>query len=181
MARSSDAYIDLFNQYTGEHFTANQLTQYDTTKVLPRQYKNLAESIWDWPILYKNVQPLTDSQQYVKRLCDNKNIEIYVVSISHPDVMQSKFGFIRREYPFVSQNNIIFIHNKQLLNLNCLIDDNPANLIGGKYHKILFDYVWNKSFNAEFNGCIRCKDWSDVYNEVIKELNAYKQVQELYE
>ena len=95
--------------------------------------------------------------------------------------MKSKSDFIQREYPFVSQDNIIFTHNKQLLNIDCLVDDNPANLIGGKYHKILFDYVWNKSFNARFNGCIRCKDWSDAYDEVIRELEAYKQVQELYE
>jgi 5'(3')-deoxyribonucleotidase len=181
LSNTSERYLDLFNFYTGEHFTTSQLTQYDTTKVLPKQYSKLATDLWNWPILYKYVQPLTDSQQYVKRLCDNENIEVYVVSISHPDVMKSKSDFIRREYPFVSQNNIIFIHNKQLLNLNCLIDDNPANLIGGKYHKILFDYVWNKSFNAEFNGCIRCKDWSDAYDEVIRELEAYKQVQELYE
>jgi 5'(3')-deoxyribonucleotidase len=181
MVQSTKAYINLINYYTGEHFTVNLLTQYDTTKVLPKKYEKLANDLWDWPILYKYAQPLTDSQQYIKRLCDNKNIEVYIVTVSHPNVMKSKSDFIQREYPFVSQDNIIFTHNKQLLNIDCLVDDNPANLIGGKYHKILFDYVWNKSFNARFNGCIRCKDWSDAYDEVIRELEAYKQVQELYE
>jgi 5'(3')-deoxyribonucleotidase len=181
MVQSAKAYINLINYYTGEHFTVNLLTQYDTTKVLPKKYEKLANDLWDWPILYKYAQPLTDSQQYIKRLCDNKNIEVYIVTVSHPNVMKSKSDFIQREYPFVSQDNIIFTHNKQLLNIDCLVDDNPANLIGGKYHKILFDYVWNKSFNARFNGCIRCKDWSDAYDEVIRELEAYKQVQELYE
>lgn len=182
MARSSDTYINLLNYYTGEHFTTSQLTQYDTTKVLPQQYKNLVEDIWNWPILYEYVQPLTDSQQYVKRLCDNENIEVYVVSVSHPDVMRSKSDFIRREYPFIKNVILIDSNNyqcKQLLNFDCLVDDNPDNLIGGKYHKLLFSYYWNQSFNAEHNGMVRVNDWSETYNEVIRELEAKKLIWEL--
>ena len=182
LSRTADSYINLINFYTGEHFTANQLTQYDTTKVLPRQYKNLAESIWNWPILYKYVQPLTDSQQYVKRLCDNENIEVYVVSISHPDVMKSKSDFIRREYPFIKNVILIDSNNyqcKQLLNFDCLIDDNPDNLFGSPAHKLLFSYYWNQSFNAKYNGMVRCNDWREIYNEVMRELEAKKLVWDL--
>ncbi len=168
MVQSAKAYINLINYYTGEHFTVNLLTQYDTTKVLPKKYEKLANDLWDWPILYKYVQPLTDSQQYVKRLCDNKNIEVYIVTVSHPNVMKSKSDFIQREYPFVSQDNIIFTHNKQLLNIDCLVDDNPDNLKGGGYKKLLFNYYWNKDFNAKENGMIRVYDWDDVYNEIDK-------------
>lgn len=145
----------------------------------------MATDLWNWPILYKHVQPLTDSQQYVKRLCDNINIEVYVVSVSHPDVMKSKSDFIRREYPFI--RNVILIDSnntnkykcKQLLNFDCLVDDCINNLIGGNYHKLLFNYYWNQSFNAEHNGMLRVNDWSDVYNEVIRELKAKQLVWEL--
>jgi len=174
--------LDWINYYTGEHFSVNQLTEYDTTKVLPKQYRNLATDIWKWPILYKYIQPLTDSQQYVKRLCDNINIEVYVISISHPDVMKSKSDFIRREYPFI-QNIILIDSNnykcKQLLNFDCLVDDNPNNLINGPYHKILLSYYWNQSYNAAFNGMVRVHNWGEIYNEVMRILKAEQKVFEL--
>ena len=182
LSNTSERYLDLLNYYTGEHFIASQLTQYDTTKVLPKQYSKLEREIWDWPILYKYVQPLTDSRQYVKRLCDNKDVEVCVISISNPDVMKSKSDFIRREYPFIK--NVILIDSdnyqcKQLLNFDCLVDDNQENLIGGKYHKLLFSYYWNQSFNALKNGMLRVKNWSEIYSEVIRELEAKQKIWEL--
>ena len=175
LCNTATSYIDLLNYYTGEHFTVNQLTEYDTTKVLPKQYSKLAAGLWNWPVLYKHVQPLTDSQQYIKRLCDNTDIEVYVISISHPDVMKSKSDFIRREYPFI-QNVILIDSNnykcKQLLNFDCLVDDNPTNLVGGLYQKILLSYYWNKSFNTSFNGIVRCNDWGEIYNEIMRILKA---------
>ena len=182
LCNTGEIYLDLFNQYTGEHFTASQLTEYDTTKVLPKQYSKLATDLWNCSLLYKYVQPLTDSQQYVKRLYDNKNIEIYVVSISHPNIMKSKSDFIQREYPFIK--NVILIDSKnykckQLLNFDCLIDDNQENLIGAAYHKILMTYYWNESFNASHNGMIRCNDWSEIYNEIMREIEAKQLVYEL--
>lgn len=182
LCNTATSYIDLLNYYTGEHFTVNQLTEYDTTKVLPKQYSKLAAGLWNWPVLYKHVQPLTDSQQYIKRLCDNTDIEVYVISISHPDVMKSKSDFIRREYPFI-QNVILIDSNnykcKQLLNFDCLVDDNPTNLVGGLYQKILLSYYWNKSFNTSFNGIVRCNDWNDIYNEIMRILKAKQGVWDL--
>lgn len=182
LSNSAECYLDLINHYTGEHFTVDQLTEYDTTKVLPKQYIKLATDLWNCPILYKYVQPLTDSQQYVKRLCDNKDIEVYVVSVSHPNVMKSKSDFIRREYPFIK--NVILIDSsnyqcKQLLALDCLVDDNPDNLIDSPAHKLLFSYYWNQSFNAEFNGMVRVNDWDEVYSEIMRELEAKRLVDEL--
>ena len=115
-------------------------------------------------------------------MCDNKDIEVYVVSISHPDVMKSKSDFIRREYPFIK--NVILIDSdnyqcKQLLNFDCLVDDNPDNLLGSPAHKLLFSYYWNQSFNAQYNGMIRVNDWNEIHNEVIRELKAKQLVDEL--
>lgn len=181
LCNTSQAYLDLFNSFTGEHFIESDLTEYDTTKIFPKKYENLAKSIWNWPLLYKNAQPYTDSQQYMKRLSMNPNIETYVVSVSHPDIMKTKTDFIKREYPFIQQNHIVFINNKQLLKLNVLVDDKIGNLKGGDYHKILLNYFWNQNYDALYNGIIRVNDWSEIYDEVDKYYKAYKDVQELYE
>lgn len=179
MCRTSDAYIDLFNSYTSENITPSQLTEYDTRKVLPEKYSKLANDLWNIPELYKHAYPLTDSQQYVKRLLMDEDIELYVVSVSHPDVIKSKVDFIKREYPFINEDNIIFTHHKQLLDLDILVDDNYDNLINGKYRKLLFSYYWNLKYNAEYHGMVRVNNWSEIYDEVIRILEAKKLVAEM--
>jgi len=94
--------------------------------------------------------------------------------------MEAKTKFIQKEYPFISQENIIFITNKSLLKLNSLVDDNIEQLKGGDYHKIIFNNSWNKDFDADYNGMVRVNDWSECYNEIIREYKAWQKIQELY-
>ena len=180
LSTTSTAYCYLFNKYTGENIKESDLITYDTTKCMPEQYVKLEQDIWNWPILYDYVRPLTDSQRYVKMLTTFSNIELYVVSQSDSKVMEAKTKFIQKEYPFIPTENIIFITNKSLLKVNSLIDDNIEQLKGGDYHKVVFSASWNNGFNANFNGMVRVNDWSECYNEIVKEYKAWEQVQELY-
>ena len=180
LATTSTAYCYLYNQCTGENIKESDLITYDTTKCMPKQYIKLEQDIWNWPILYDYVQPLSDSQYYVKILTTYPNIELYVVSQSDSKIMEAKTKFIQKEYPFISQENIIFITNKSLLKLNSLVDDNIEQLKGGDYHKIIFNNSWNKDFDADYNGMVRVNDWSECYNEIIREYKAWQKIQELY-
>lgn len=173
------AYCDLFNKYTGEHITPSDLTEYDTTKVLPQKYNYIANKLWEMPALYDYVQPKENSQRYTKLLSEQENIDLYVVTVSSPKVIERKFQYLHREFPWIKQDNIIVTANKPLLNLNLLLDDNPKNLLLGKYHKLLFNMYWNKTFDAERNGMLRCMDWDDTYNKIQDRISAWKSVQEL--
>lgn len=181
LATTSASYCYLFNQYTGESITESDLTTYDTTKCLSNKYAKLERDIWNWPILYDYVQPLSDSQYYVKMLTTFPNIELYVVSQSDSRVTEAKTKFIQKEYPFIPTGNIIFITNKSLLKLNSLVDDNIEQLKGGNYKKVLFNATWNKDYNTSYNGMLRVNGWGECYNELIREYDAWKKVEDLYE
>ena len=51
--------------------------------------------------------------------------------------------------------SVIICYNKQLINGHVLIDDAVHNLLGGKYHKILYNTNVFKDFNAR-----RLKIWN---------------------
>ena len=173
------AYCDMLNTYTDEHFTPSQLTDYDTTKVLPQKYSKLAVKLWEVPELYDCVKPKEDSQRYTKLLSEQSDVELYVVTVSSPKIIKRKFEYIHREFPWIQQDHIIVISDKSLLNLDILIDDYQKNLYYGRYHKILFDAPWNKNFNASKNGMVRCTDWSEVYDEIQRKIEARKSLEEI--
>lgn len=68
-------------------------------------------------------------------------------------------------------DSLIIIKNKQMLSgdIDILIDDCVDNLVGGYYHKILFDYPWNRHGFESYESSIhmlhqkyRCKNWNDI-------------------
>ena len=177
---TSKIYCDLFNCYTGENFHESDLTTYDTTKCMPKQYKKLEQDIWNWSILYDYVHPLPDSQHYIEMLSTFPDIKLYVVSQSNSRVMKEKADFIRKSFGCIPEDNIIFMTNKSLLKLNVHVDDNIDQLKNGKYHKLLFTASWNKDYNTSKNGMVRVNNWDECYNEIIRCYNAWKDIQELY-
>ena len=68
-------------------------------------------------------------------------------------------------------DSLIVIKNKQMLGrgIDILIDDCVDNLVDGYYHKILFDYPWNRhgfeSYESNIHALYqkyRCKNWNDI-------------------
>ena len=169
----------MFNSYTDEHFTPSQLTDYDTTKVLPQKYSKLAVKLWEVPELYDSTHPKIDSQIYTKILSEQSEVELYIVTVSSPNVIKRKFEYIHKNFPWIKQNHIMVMDDKSLLNLDILVDDYYKNLIYGKYHKILFNAPWNYSFNASKNGMVRVDSWAQAYSVIQNKIESHKSVYEL--
>lgn len=73
--------------------------------------------------------------------------EIYIVTATDPQNVSNKAAWLQEQLPFLNMyDSLIIIKNKQMLSgdIDILIDDCVDNLVGGYYHKILFDYPWNR-------------------------------------
>lgn len=117
---------------------------------------------------WKKVHTRTDAIKYVKKLYD-ECYNIYIVTATKPHLMEYKMKYcINPYFPYIDDNHIIISSNKQMIKGDVLIDDNPNNLVGGEYKKILF----NKSHNVNDrdNPDFHCADdWEEVY-KIIKEI-----------
>lgn len=67
-----------------------------------------------------------------------------------------------KHFSFYRSSNLIVCREKQLLNLNVLIDDYQNNLIGGGYLGLLMTKHWNEHFAAKCFGIERIFGWKEV-------------------
>ena len=177
---SSQIFVDLFNEYTGLTYTINDITEWDMRNVFPKQYKKLIENLWFDPELWKRTQPLTDSQMYTKILSKNKDVEVFIVTDTHPRLIETKVNLLNKEYPWIDTvNNLFVCKRKDMVSVDCLVDDNYNNLLNNIPHKILLDHPWNRQINADKNGIVRTKDWIAINKEIQRLIDARKALEEI--
>ena len=130
--------------------------------------------------IFDSVLPIKDASYWLEKLNSNSRFEIYIVTNTHYKNVSDKMEKVLFKYfPFINWKQLICINNKQLLNIDYLIDDYEGNLIGGNYNKILFDAPYNQNvitndiLNEDpftFLFCyppkepiLRAKNWKDIY------------------
>lgn len=160
---TAERFCQIYNFYTKERLSVHDLIYYDTSTCVPDKFINFSKSIWGNKDIYNNINPITDSQRYMKILSMASNVRLYIVTDFEKNVIGKKIETINRLFPWVHPENVIICHNKQLLNFDVLIDDNPDNLVEGMYNKILMDAPWNKTFIEKSIGAKRCNSWEEIY------------------
>jgi len=165
-------YLYWFNKITGENIKSNQLINYDTSKCIPEKFNYIAKQLWNEKCLYSNIQPIVDSQRYTKMFTYNNQIEMYVITVSSPEIMNEKCKVIKRLFPWIKSENIILMtgYNKSLIDVDILIDDNPNNFSTNQ-NKIIFNATWNHNFNEKAVGAVRAYDWDFIYTYISNLIN----------
>lgn len=93
---------------------------------------------------------------------------IKIITASHPKTVAIKSEILLDAFKTLNWRDLIVTTNKALVMGDILVDDNPDNLIGGQYKKLLFDRPWNWYCDAEQNDMIRVYNFNDVYKEISK-------------
>ena len=112
---------------------------------------------------------------FIEKLFNAGN-EIYFVSSTTPENVRKKIKHLCRNLRIPEdyiQNHFINIVNKQLLNLDVLIDDCLDNLLGGRdYFSICLDYPWNRD-KADDNSFKRVYNWQEIYDTIVELYPVY--------
>lgn len=148
-------------------------------KTLPEKYSQLIDNLWFDKKLWSNIEAVNESKKYTYLLSKNPNIELFIITATHPKIIQTKIEWLNKNFPWFTYDHIIVSSNKQIFKMDVMIDDAIHNLEGGKYHKVLFSYPWNENYPAKRNGMIRVHKWEEIYNYIIDRLHAKKLVYEL--
>ena len=70
--------------------------------------------------------------------------EVYLATSTDYENFSWKVEWIEKYFPFISKNNVICIHNKELLKCDIMIDDCLDNLINNTCKRIVIDHPWNQ-------------------------------------
>lgn len=117
--------------------------------------------------VWKKVKPIPGAIEYLKKLQQDGH-SVYLVTSADYRTVYNKFVYvIHKWFSFIPDDDIIICHKKQLIKGDILIDDNPDNLIGGDYIKILFTSPHNKNYTND-NLLYRVNSWEECYSLIAK-------------
>lgn len=164
-----DSWLGALNEKYGTAVTAEYVTNWDLSLAFPTLSKQQVYGILQEDLVWKNLMPVPGAQEYLRRLYDEGH-ELYMVTATDYRTCRVKIERILELFPWLDSEHIVIAHCKQIVCGDVLIDDNPHNLVGGPYFRILFDRPHNRSFldSEKKHGIYRAKDWRQVY-ELIHE------------
>lgn len=158
----TETLIEIYNKDHDDNLSINDITEYKIDKFIKQGVK--ATDYFKSDELWMRVKPIKQAQEYLKIL--NQDYDLRIVSASHLGDMPTKYRWIKVFYPFLTREQIWTVFDKQWIDCNILIDDFQGNLIGGKYHKILLDYPFNRSIDDKKENIFRAYSWEDIFMEV---------------
>jgi len=117
------------------------------------------KTLFTMPGFWLSLNPQPDSQRVVMRLL--KNYDIYIATkpyIGSRNCFAEKVDWLNKNFPFVGEEKLIFTHDKSLLKGDIIIDDHPDNLNGFNGTTIVFDYAFNRDYEATY----RARNWKEI-------------------
>lgn len=158
----------LYNKRFGKDLSSNDFEEYEIHKCIPFDDAEKFCALFHEKELWDSLEPLEYSQWGLKRFIDN-GYEVYLATATAAENFPWKLDWIKKFFPFIEEKNVILIHNKGLLNVDVLIDDNIANLLSSiSYYRVCYDQPWNRKCRDEAYGIRRARNWNEVVAAVEK-------------
>lgn len=161
------SWVDCLNKRYGLSVKYGDIHEWDMRTSFPtltaeQVYAPLVEDDF-----WMTVKPIPDAEMVLKWAIEQGH-SIYIVTASYYKSIKAKMeNVLFRHFPFLSWENVIITHNKQMIHGDILIDDAPHNLENGDYIKLLMTANHNRSYNASANGMVRVNDWLDVQSCIV--------------
>lgn len=164
-------WLEHLNGMTGQNLKCTDITDWHIKDFVRDPFKPFVFNPLNYSVFWKSVLPIESSIEPLQEMLSDDKLKIYIVSATWATTPNEKWKRFVSLFPFVDIENIILIHDKQLLGLDYIIDDNPRNL---KENDILINKPHNKCLDDEKMGIYRVNTLSDAY-EIIKEDKCYIQ------
>lgn len=151
--------LPLYNEKYGDDLHYREFTKYNVDAFIKPECNNLFEEFANDDLIASTV-PAPDSVDVLSELA--KRHDIYFVTAGHPYTAKARDIWLGHHFPFYQSRNLIMCREKQLLDMDVLIDDYEMNLIGGRYKKFLISKPWNKEFATSLFGITRVYGFAEI-------------------
>jgi 5'-nucleotidase len=152
----NEKWLEAYNKVYNDKLTINDIHSWDMTMYVKPEcgkkiYGFLNES------LLETLTPLPDSIQVTKKLSEKH--DLYIVTATHYKNVEVKVEWIKKYFPHINPSKIIICEDKNLINVDLLIDDAPHNILNFPKRTIVLDYAWNRSLPSNYP---RAKNWNEI-------------------
>lgn len=168
--------VKYINDKLGLGLTMNDFKTYSMEDALPEQYKWIVEMAFRDSAMWKKVTLIIGAYPIIKQLYKEWH-DIYFVTSSLPQNLKKKINHLARNLDFLPKDYVwrhtINTQNKQLINLDILVDDGLFNLIGERsYYSLCMDMPYNQT-EEEIQRFTRVHNWAEIYSTI--QYLCYKQ------
>jgi 5'(3')-deoxyribonucleotidase len=161
-----DLMSEWYNRYNNDYnddLTVDRVLDWDAHSYVKAE---CAGRIYDYlkqAGMFENLLPLPHAVEVLERLA--QRFDIVIVSSAPSSIAyREKEEWVLRHLPFISRDNLIFAHRKDLILGDLLFDDAPHNLQAfmrtGRI-AVAMDYPYNREVS-----CPRVADWLEFEKKV---------------
>lgn len=122
--------LDIYNREHDDDLTLDRVTSWDITQ---HTKSPAVVDIWARPGFFHALPQLNGAVEAVHDL--HVHNEVFIVTAAeHPCNFSEKVDWLRIALPFITKRQIIFAHEKHLLDADVIIDDKPATATAYREH-----------------------------------------------
>ena len=156
--------LEIYNKRHGTNIEVSQIITYNLHDSFEERVANELIELFVEKDVYSFLQPYKGAVRAVKTLVEHGH-EIYVATSTDVRNMEWKEELLQKHFPFIPKKNLIRIHNKSLLRVDVLIEDNLDTLKSTFADRICFDQPWNRDEEADWIYSIySTHHWGEIIN-----------------
>ncbi|MCQ2428247.1 MAG: GNAT family N-acetyltransferase [Clostridia bacterium] len=155
-------WVERINRDYGFDKTVEDLHSWDMRETFVGLTTEQIEKALHDPEFWRDVPPVPGAAETMARWREEGHTVFIATAAHYYQIAPKTDLFLKRYFPFMSWNDVIVTHHKQLLKADVLIDDGVHNLLGGEYARVLLDAPYNRFVDDEREGIVRVRDWREI-------------------
>jgi len=148
----------LYNAEFNRQLTPEDFHGKNVFQVIEAQHQARVREYLDDVGFYKEIECIAGAPETVRDLCGRYEVFVATSAMDQPSSFVSKYEWLRRHFPWVPPNRLVFCGDKSILAADYLIDDNIRHLTNFRGEGILY----TAHHNVHETRFRRVKNWDEV-------------------
>jgi 5'(3')-deoxyribonucleotidase len=138
----------------------------------PEDKRKVYNKIFSQESFWRNIPVIIDSIDVVRRLDNNPFWNVFIVTAPWTDYekcYEVKIDWLKKFFPFIDKDQVIFTQNKEILRPGILIDDSPKFLESFSGETICLKYPYNENCKVDF----KANNWLEIEDYLNNKYGEY--------
>lgn len=157
----ADTVTSLLAWYAGTyglHWTREMLREKGFRGLAPDEAYETMRAMLHQGDFFETIPVMPGSQETVAAMMERYEIFVASAAMEYPGSCRAKHRWLRRHFPFLPEERIVFCGDKSILHADYLIDDHARHFRRFRGQGILFA----APHNSEVTGYPRVENWEEV-------------------
>jgi 5'(3')-deoxyribonucleotidase len=158
LADTARAELAWLHQRYGSRWSPDALVGKQLADLLPPAHAAALDAVLHEGTFFADLPVMPGAVEVVARLVEHHQVFVVSAATEYPASCVPKFTWLRRHFPFIRPEQIVFCGDKTIVAADHLVDDNAHRFAGFRGELLLFD----SPHNAGVQGYPRVRGWADV-------------------